>query len=346
MLCRAYNRKNAMDIQNIVFNLQESKKKDFTNKYNYKKQLIDRINKCKDFPEKESILMRLNECFDSLFVYEKNTWKENFSKKDSEIKVNVHLCKLPFCPFCRYYYIERQRARVNEVMNHLQPKQSNLHFVVPTKQDGSANKINAETSFNQINTLLHNLCNNAKLKGLYNGGVRKIEYTFSIRTYEEGNWHYHANMIFESNHEDYSWLFMALDKKLKYQFTISPIYPGFLNELIKYSFKGIDDKKKEWNLDPFLECNDDILIQAISLQKRRSLSFFGKWYGLKLDEKNETEPIQYNLIWSNYPRLKKEIKNNFKELSESQLVDIMDKIKMNNKAMKGRIDNERKSKRI
>lgn len=285
---------------------------DIRSKQKYRRYLLGRLARVDPdclggVKQRDRIWSRIASCFRYSTLYR--------GEETGKVSLEFHQCKSVACPFCRYWYTLRQRGRVRNTLGFMVQcdtrRSDRLYMVVPTKRDRSSWQEDAATSFNSMSKLLHGWLTNARKtrergENLVNGGVYKIETTVSRYTFKEWSWHYHANVIIET--EDHDKMMEQMKRAIPYRITCEKLHGDWLKELVKYSCKGIDEKKQDWNCDPFVEGPIRLLEDMLRLQKRRSLSFFGDYWGeAKRVELSRPRSESRHMIWTNYPPLERKL---------------------------------------
>ena len=314
----------------------------FSSKAAYQRKLISRI---KELPtrflpteKKVKLTERLEDCFRYLYLLENNKGEKN---------LQIHLCKSPLCPFCRYYYVKRQRKRITETLDYLKIPPDNLFLLIPTTVGCSALERGAADRFQDIVNKLHVFARKSRrMKNRpFIGGFYKIEWTLSDWTFRSGNWHYHANVLLDGMCEEQ--LRSFVDGAIDTKYTLEKVRPGYEAEVVKYSCKDINevgDTLKPWNVDPCLEGSLDRLGELASMYKRRSLSAINEWWGMKKFMEEDRIDKQRTL-WTNYQYVKREIKEELKPDAEMDARLIMSNLQKRvekYKELYKRADNERK----
>jgi len=282
--------------------LQYMRDEQWKGKSEYSAELQKRIrslpDRILDEEHKQRTVERLADCFSYLYLLEDTK---------GEKRVEVHLCKHPLCPFCKFYYVLRQRSRIQRLMDWLQVPRESLFLLVPTMRGSPARERSASRRFDDITQNMHAFLRKARRlqRKIMVGGFYKVEWTLSTYTWIGGNWHFHANCIIEALHAPK--VKELVSNHFEDRYTFEQVKPGFMREVVKYSLKEpSSDEKPAYNLDPAIEGPIELLADLIGTYKRRSLNVWGDWWGLKeLVDEDDTKPDS-RLIWSNYHYLRKE----------------------------------------
>lgn len=279
-----------------IWNIEDERKITLRDKMEYRDRMVERIQSVHQ-ENTDHLAQRLAGCSKYTFLL-KNKHKE-------EYKIVPDLCRSPWCPMCRYFYVKRQRDRLLSTIAFKQIPISQLSFWVQTKRDKKEE--NAKQSYENMREKIRAYIRSRKVKQNIDGGIVKIEYTLSYFTFKQnGSWHYHANMLL--NLLDIEGFKTGLEQCTDERYTCNGVSVGFEKEVIKYSLKpneigSIDGKT---SLDPFTDEKVSIkrLLELLAVSKKRMMSFIGSWYGHARETEKEKENT---LIWTNNIAIKKKM---------------------------------------
>ncbi len=254
---------------------------DHNDKIGYRNNLIQVIEGTNfDFEFKEKTIDKLLGCSQDTVVF--------FNKTKQLFEFQPYMCKKPYCPICKYWYIKRQRKVLQAKIKAAKEKYESHLFVVFFTKRGD-NQESPEESLNRLRSLLTNIKRKVKWKDLIQGGSMMVEFTLSFWKWKDGNWHYHCNALLDVLDDDVEHLFWDMhdmwcdsnrDTEMRHVrgSLVDVDDEKFIREIVKYNAKEF--QVKNWNEDPYMSCR--YFEEIMTLKKRRMLSTFGRWYGKKL----------------------------------------------------------------